>query len=53
MDLRGCYTALAIAHMLCLDVQRLAQHCALPHFLSRCQVRSCLARLARLLLQQN
>ena len=38
VDLRGCYTALAIAHMLCLDTQLLAHHCALPHFLQQCQV---------------
>ena len=38
VDLRGCYTALAIAHMLRLDTHLLARHCALPDFLQQCQV---------------
>ena len=37
VDLRGCYTALAIAHMLRLDVACLAKRCGLPAFLRSCQ----------------
>lgn len=38
MDVRGCYTAMAIAHMLGMDKQRLAERAGMADFLRRCQV---------------
>lgn len=37
-DVRACYTAMAIAHCLCLDVQDLVHKSAMVHYLRRCQV---------------
>ena len=39
MDVRGCYTAVATAHMLGLDAQELAKKAALVEYVQRCQVR--------------
>ena len=38
MDVRGCYTAMAAAHMLRLDKAALARKAGMVDFLRRCQV---------------
>ena len=37
--MRGCYTAMATAHMLCLDKHALARRAGMASFIRRCQVR--------------
>lgn len=39
VDVRGCYLALAVAHMLDLDIPALAARCGLVDYVRRCQVR--------------
>lgn len=36
--MRGCYLALAVAHMLDLDVPALEARCGLVDYVRRCQV---------------
>lgn len=38
MDVRGCFTALATAHMLGLDVQELGRLSSTPEYVQACQV---------------
>lgn len=38
VDARACYTAMAAAHMLCLDVASFARQASMVDFLRRCQV---------------
>lgn len=38
VDVRGCYTALAVAHMLGLDKTQLAEKSGSAKFIKRCQV---------------
>ena len=38
VDVRGCYTAMATAHMLKLDKQALAQKAGMVQYVKRCQV---------------
>ena len=40
VDVRGCYTALAVAHILALDVPALAARSGLVDYVRRCQVPS-------------
>ncbi len=37
-DLRACYIAMAVAHMLCLDVEELVQRSGLVEYVKSCQV---------------
>ena len=39
-DLRACYIAMAVAHMLGLDKQELLQRSGMVEYVRRCQVRS-------------
>lgn len=39
VDVRGCYTAMAAAHMLCLDKADFARKAGMVDFVRRCQVR--------------
>lgn len=39
VDVRGCYTAMAAAHLAGLDAAALAQHASLAAFVTACQVR--------------
>lgn len=38
VDVRGCYTAMAVAHMLCLDKAALSRSAGMVDFVRRCQV---------------
>ena len=38
MDVRGCYTAMATAHMLGLDKHALAEKAGMVQYVKRCQV---------------
>lgn len=38
VDVRGCYTAMAVAHMLCLDKAALSCSAGMVDFVRRCQV---------------
>ncbi len=49
VDVRGCYTALALASMLQLDAVSLATTASAATFIKRCQVRSALFFLSALL----
>ena len=37
-DLRACYTAMAVAHMLCLDKEQLLARSGMLDYVGRCQV---------------
>lgn len=37
-DLRACYIAMAVAHMLCLDKEDLARRAGMVDYVQRCQV---------------
>ena len=37
IDIRGCYCAFAVCHMLCLDVDALAEACSLERYVAACQ----------------
>ena len=37
IDVRGCYCALSVCYMLCMDVSRVAEACHLNNFVQRCQ----------------
>ncbi len=41
VDVRGCYTAIAAAHMTGIDIQDLAARGGLVDFIKRCQVCVC------------
>ena len=38
-DLRACYLAMAVAHMLCLDKEELVRRSSMVQYVQRCQVR--------------
>lgn len=40
MDVRGCYCALAVCHMLNLDKKALAEACGMERYIRACQVSS-------------
>ena len=42
IDIRGCYTAMALAHVLNLDMHHIAERCGMVEFIKKCVTSSAL-----------